>query len=157
LFISFSVTRRWNAYGKQQAKVKQEKFTALFHHLSIEHLEAGSSNFKKTPQPIGRADWRATKWTSRAISYEEDFLGFSYGFRPGRDAHDAIDSLMVAIESRKLNFILDADIGSFFDTVEWLIHFMEHRVGALCGGRSEMRVPTVNFRRAIKWTLLGHS
>jgi len=63
--------------------------------------------------------------------YEEDFLGFSYGFRPGRGAHDAMDALVVAIEGRKVNFILDADIRSFFDTVsqEWLIRFVEHRVG----------------------------
>ena len=63
--------------------------------------------------------------------YEEDFLGFSYGFRPGRGAHDALDALMVALKSRKVNFIFDADIRSFFDTVsqEWLIRFLEHRIG----------------------------
>ncbi|WP_366514813.1 group II intron reverse transcriptase/maturase [Sphingomonas sp.] len=63
--------------------------------------------------------------------YEEDFLGFSYGFRPGRSAHDAMDALVVAIESKKVNFILDADIRSFFDTVDhaWLIRFVEHRIG----------------------------
>jgi RNA-directed DNA polymerase len=63
--------------------------------------------------------------------YEEDFLGFSYGFRPGRGAHDAMAALVVAIESRRVNYILDADIRSFFDTVsqEWLVRFVEHRVG----------------------------
>src|SRR5262252_3451016 len=63
--------------------------------------------------------------------YEEDFLGFSYGFRPGRGAHDALDALVVALKSRKVNFILDADIQSFFDTVsrEWLIRFLQHRIG----------------------------
>jgi RNA-directed DNA polymerase len=63
--------------------------------------------------------------------YEEDFLGFSYGFRPGRGAHDAMDALVVGIESRKVNFILDADIQSFFDTVsqEWLVRFLERRIG----------------------------
>lgn len=63
--------------------------------------------------------------------YEEDFLGFSYGFRPGRGAHDAMDALVVAISKRKVNFILDADIRSFFDTVnqQWLIRFVEHRIG----------------------------
>src|SRR6266498_3844931 len=49
--------------------------------------------------------------------YEEDFLGISYGFRPGRGTHDALDALCVGIHSRKVNFILDADIQSFFDTV----------------------------------------
>src|SRR5438128_1019839 len=73
---------------------------------------------------------RATAAVLSAI-YEEDFLGFSYGFRPGRSTHDAMDALMVGITSTKVNWILDADIRSFFDTVsqEWLIKFVEHRVG----------------------------
>ena len=63
--------------------------------------------------------------------YEEDFLGISYGFRPGRGAHDALDALCVGIGSRKVSFILDADIRSFFDEIsqEWLIRFLEHRIG----------------------------
>jgi group II intron reverse transcriptase/maturase len=63
--------------------------------------------------------------------YEEDFLGFSYGFRPGRGPHDALDALVVAITMRKVNYVLDADIRSFFDTVsqDWLIRFVEHRIG----------------------------
>ena len=63
--------------------------------------------------------------------YEEDFLGISYGFRPGRGTHDALDALCVGIHSKKVSFILDADIQSFFDTVnqEWLIRFVEHRIG----------------------------
>ena len=63
--------------------------------------------------------------------YEEDFLGISYGFRPGRGTHDALDALCVGIHSKKVSFILDADIRSFFDTVnqEWLIRFVEHRIG----------------------------
>ena len=63
--------------------------------------------------------------------YEEDFLGFSYGFRPGRGQHDALDAVAVGIETAKVNWIVDADIRSFFDTVnqEWLIRFVEHRVG----------------------------
>ena len=73
---------------------------------------------------------RATATLLNAI-YEEDFLGFSYGFRPGRGAHDALDALVVGIDSRRVNFILDADIRSFFDEVsqEWLIRFVEHRIG----------------------------
>ena len=63
--------------------------------------------------------------------YEEDFLGFSYGFRPERGPHDASDALAVAIASRKVNFILDADVQDFFGSVsqEWLIRFLEHRIG----------------------------
>ena len=63
--------------------------------------------------------------------YEEEFLGFSHGFRPKRSQHDALDALVVGITARKVNFILDADIRSFFDTVshEWLVRFVEHRIG----------------------------
>jgi group II intron reverse transcriptase/maturase len=63
--------------------------------------------------------------------YEEDFLGFSYGFRPGRGGHDALDALAVAIGSRKVNYILDADVENFFGAVSqsWLVRFLEHRIG----------------------------
>ena len=62
--------------------------------------------------------------------YEVDFRGFSYGFRPGRHAHQALDELAVGIQRRRVNWILDADIRGFFDTLnhEWLIQFLEHRV-----------------------------
>ena len=63
--------------------------------------------------------------------YEADFLGFSYGFRPGRSQHDALDALAVGICNTPVNWILDADIRSFFDSVsqQWLIRFLEHRIG----------------------------
>jgi RNA-directed DNA polymerase len=63
--------------------------------------------------------------------YEEDFLGFSYGFRPGRGQHDALDALATAITRTKVNWILDADVRSFFDSVshDWLVRMVEHRVG----------------------------
>ena len=72
----------------------------------------------------------ATVMVLNAI-YEEDFLGFSYGFRPRRGAHDALDALAAAITKRKVNYILDADIQSFFDSVsqKWLVRFVEHRIG----------------------------
>jgi retron-type reverse transcriptase len=62
--------------------------------------------------------------------YEEDFLGFSYGFRPGRRPHDALDALWVGISRKNVNWILDADIRSFFDEVrhDWLLKFIEHRI-----------------------------
>jgi RNA-directed DNA polymerase len=62
--------------------------------------------------------------------YEEDFLGFSYGFRPGRGQHDALDALAVGIERRRVNWILDADIRSFFDEIDhgWMLKFLEHRI-----------------------------
>jgi group II intron reverse transcriptase/maturase len=73
---------------------------------------------------------RATVEVLNAI-YEQDFLGFSYGFRPGRSPHQALDALAVGIGTKKVKWVLDADIRGFFDTLdhEWLVKFVEHRVG----------------------------
>jgi len=62
--------------------------------------------------------------------YEQDFLGFSYGFRPGRGQHDALDALAVALGEKKVNWVLDADVRGFFDAIdhEWLLRFLEHRI-----------------------------
>jgi len=87
-------------------------------------------------RPIGIASLedkivqQAVMWVLNSV-YEQDFLGFSYGFRPGRSQHMALDALSVAITSKKVNWVLDADIAGFFDTIdhEWLIKFLEHRIG----------------------------
>ena len=73
---------------------------------------------------------RATVAVLNSI-YEEEFLGFSYGFRPKRGQHDALDALVVGITRKRVNFILDADVRSFFDEVSqgWLVRFVEHRIG----------------------------
>jgi group II intron reverse transcriptase/maturase len=171
---------------RQAAKErKKEKFTALYHHLSLDLLEVAFFDLKKKaavgvdglawrdyeadhgrrladlharvqrgayralpsrrvyiPKPDGRERPLAVaaledKIVQRAVAlvleaiYEQDFIGFSYGFRPGRGAHDALDALVVGINNRKVGFIMDADIQSFFDTVshDWLMRFLEHRVG----------------------------
>jgi RNA-directed DNA polymerase len=87
------------------------------------------------PRPLGvtaledKIVQRATGEVLNGI-YEVDFLGFSYGFRPGRSAHNALDALTVGIEKRKVNWVLDADIRGFFDAIdhEWLVRFVEHRI-----------------------------
>jgi RNA-directed DNA polymerase len=73
---------------------------------------------------------RAVAEVCNAI-YETDFLGFSYGFRPGRSPHQALDALTVGITRTKVNWVLDADIQDFFGTLahEWLVKFVEHRIG----------------------------
>ena len=78
--------------------------------------------------------------------YESEFLGFSYGFRPGRGAHNALDALAVGIERRGTGWIVDADIQGFFDNVsrDWLVRFLEHRIG-------DKRV----IRLIIKWLNAG--
>ncbi|NQZ07089.1 MAG: group II intron reverse transcriptase/maturase [Algicola sp.] len=79
--------------------------------------------------------------------YENDFLGFSYGFRPERSQHNALDALYVGINQRKVNWILDMDLEKFFDRVEhdWLIHFIEHRV-------ADQRL----IKLVIQWITAGH-
>jgi group II intron reverse transcriptase/maturase len=87
------------------------------------------------PRPLGvptledKIVQRAVVEVLSAI-YEQDFLGFSYGFRPGRSPHEALDALAVGIHWKKVNWVLDADIRGFFDTLnhEWLVRFLEHRV-----------------------------
>jgi RNA-directed DNA polymerase len=180
-----SVSQALDRIRQAARQKKKEKFTTLFHHLTVDLLEeafgelaqnaaAGVDGLTWTeyaahrernladlharlhrgayralpsrrvyiPKPDGRQRPLAVaaledKIVQRAVVavlnavYEEDFLGFSYGFRPGRGAHDALDALCVGIIGRKVNFILDADIRSFFDEVsrDWLIRFVEHRIG----------------------------
>ena len=72
---------------------------------------------------------RATVEVLQTI-YEADFAGFSYGFRPGRSQHDALNALVVGIETQKVSYVFDADIRGFFDAIdhEWLLKFVEHRI-----------------------------
>jgi group II intron reverse transcriptase/maturase len=78
--------------------------------------------------------------------YEEDFVGFSYGFRPGRGQHDALDALHVGILRRRVNWVLDADIQGFFDAMShsWIIRFLEHRI-------ADKRI----LRLVAKWLKVG--
>ena len=180
-----SVSQALERIRKVARERKQEKFTALFHHISIDLLEEAFFELRENAAPgVDRLTWKdyeadldrnltdlhdrvqrgayralpsrrvyipkpdgrqrplavaalEDKIVQRAVAallnaiYEEDFLGFSYGFRPGRGAHDAMDALCVGIESRKVNWILDADIRSFFDEIsqECLIGFLEQRIG----------------------------
>lgn len=73
---------------------------------------------------------RATVRVLNAI-YETDFLGFSYGFRPGRSAHNALDAVWMGLMRKPVNWVLDADIRGFFDAIDhgWLVKFLEHRIG----------------------------
>jgi group II intron reverse transcriptase/maturase len=79
---------------------------------------------------------RATVEVLNAV-YEEDFCGFSYGFRPGRGQHNALDVVVEVIENKKVNWVLDADIRGFFDAMshEWIVRFVEHRIADKRVGR----------------------
>jgi RNA-directed DNA polymerase len=91
--------------------------------------------------------------------YENDFLGFSYGFRPKRNQHQALDALTVGITRKRVNWVLDMDIRGFFDNMshEWTMKFVEHRVGVvcvssartdLCGGCRVTDIPTATLHFA---------
>jgi RNA-directed DNA polymerase len=180
-----SVSQALDRIRQAARQRKKERFTALFHHISLDLLRMAFLDLKRNAAPgvdgltwqdyeadldrnltdlhdrvhrgayralpsrrryIPKADGRqrplaiaaledkivqrATVTVLNAI-YEEDFLGFSYGFRPRRSQHDALDALVVGISSTKVNYILDADIAGFFDAVsqDWLVRFLNHRIG----------------------------
>jgi group II intron reverse transcriptase/maturase len=88
---------------------------------------------KMRPLGIAALEDKIVQQAARTVLeciYEQDFLGFSYGFRPGRSPHRALDALFVGITKRKVNWIIDADIRGFFDNIshEWLMKFLEHRI-----------------------------
>src|SRR6266446_3958741 len=163
---------------------KKERFTSLFHHISVELLRVAFFALKRDAAPgvdgltwqdyeadldrkiedlharvhrgayralpsrrhyIPKADGQQRPLAIAALEdkivqkaacavlnaiYEEDFLGFSYGFRPKRSQHDALDALITGIHCTKVNYIFDADLRSFFDSVsqQWLIRFLKHRI-----------------------------
>src|SRR5436190_1246643 len=164
---------------------KEEKLTALLHHITVDVLRRVFFKLKKRAAPgvdgvtwedyaadldrnltdlharVHRGAYRALPSRRRYIPkadgkqrplgiaaiedkivqaavvalltpiYEAEFLGFSYGFRPGRSQHDALDALAYGIKARKINWILDADISCFFDSLspEWLVRLVECRIG----------------------------
>jgi group II intron reverse transcriptase/maturase len=112
------------------AQVKSGAYRALPSRRSYIPKEDGSKRPLAVAALEDKIVQRATAAVLSAI-HEEDFLGFSYGFRPKRSQHDALDALIVGISSQKVNYILDADIRSFFTEVSqsWVIRFLKHRVG----------------------------
>jgi RNA-directed DNA polymerase len=130
--------RTWQSY-KQNLEINLAELHSRIHRGTYRALP---SRRRYIPKPDGRQRplgiaaledkivQRAVVELLNAI-YEGDFLGFSYGFRPGRGQHDALDALAIGITRTKVNWIVDADIAGFFDAVshEWLMRFVEHRIG----------------------------
>src|SRR5881394_3286482 len=173
-----------NGVRERARKNKQERFTALLHHVTSELLRESFYGLKRRAAPgvdgvtwreyetgledrltdlhsrvhrgayrakpsrrvfIPKADGRQRPLGIAALEdkivqqavvtilnqiYEVDFKGFSYGFRPGRSPHQALDALTVGIQRKRVNWVLDADIRGFFDNLshEWMMKFIEHRV-----------------------------
>jgi hypothetical protein len=128
---------RWKDYG-QDLEANLRDLCARVHSGAY---RARPSRRTYIPKPDGRQRPLGVasledKILQRAVAevlnaiYECDFLGFSYGFRPGRSQHDALDALAVAITKRRVNWILDADIRDYFSKLDhsWLERFLEHRI-----------------------------
>jgi group II intron reverse transcriptase/maturase len=90
--------------------------------------------------------------------YEVDFRGFSYGFRPGRKPHDALDALTVGIERKRVNWVLDADIREFFTSLDhhWLTRFLEHRIADKRILRLVRKWLTAGVIEDGQWSVSGH-
>lgn len=127
----------WEQYGEELESNLQDLSDRLaqgrYHARPVKRMYILKPDGRQRPIGIlvleDKIVQRAAVGVLNAV-YEADFPGFSYGFRPGRSAHMALDALAVAIQSRKVNWVLDADIRSFFDTLDhgWLVKFMEHRI-----------------------------
>jgi len=128
----------WAAYGEDL----EERLAELHGRLHRGAYRAKPSRRVYIPKPDGRERPLGIasledKLVQRAVAevmnaiYENDFLGFSYGFRPGRSQHHALDALAAAILRKKVNWVLDADIRGFFDAIDhgWMVKFVEHRIG----------------------------
>jgi RNA-directed DNA polymerase len=127
----------WRAYGDELESNLQSLSDRLargaYRAKPVKRVYIPKADGKRRPIGIPALEdkiaQRATVQVLNAV-YETDFLGFSHGFRPGRSAHMALDALAVAIQTKKVSWLLDADIRGFFDTLnhEWLVKFVEHRI-----------------------------
>src|SRR5215470_1971628 len=129
--------RGWTARrGRPTGKTWRTTSGTCIGGCTAGHIERSRRGGCTSPRrPLGIASVE-DKIAQRAVVevlnsiYEADFLGFSYGFRPGRSQHDALDALTVGIKRRKVNWVLDCDVADFFTRIDhsWLKKFLEHRI-----------------------------
>jgi group II intron reverse transcriptase/maturase len=127
----------WREYGENLERNLQELSARLrrgaYRAKAVRRVYIAKADGRMRPLGVTALEdkivQRATVEVMNAI-YETDFLGFSYGFRPGRGQHNALDALYVGMLTKKVNWVLDGDISSFFDGLdhEWLVRFIEHRI-----------------------------
>ncbi len=128
----------WHSYGKEQEANLQDLSGRLqrraYRAKPVRRAYIPKADGRQRPLGVPTLEDKIVQRSAVEVLsaiYEEDFLGFSYGFRPGRQPHNALDALAVGIQARRVNWVLDADIRSFFDTLDhgWLVKFLEHRIG----------------------------
>jgi RNA-directed DNA polymerase len=127
----------WEEYGERLDErlldLQDRIHRGSYHPQPVKRVYIDKSDGKKRPLGLPALEDKVVQQAVRMVLepiYEAEFVGFSYGFRPGRSQHDALDALAEAI-GRKVNWVLDADIRSFYDTIDhgWLQRFFEHRIG----------------------------
>jgi RNA-directed DNA polymerase len=127
----------WEAYGQNlEANLKDlhgRLHRGAYRAKPSRRVYIPKADGRQRPLGVASLEDKIVQWALVEVLnaiYEPDFLGFSYGFRPGRSQHDALDALAVAIERRKVNWILDADVADFFTRLDrsWLEKFLEHRI-----------------------------
>lgn len=128
----------WHEYGQDlEARIADlhgRIHRGAFRAKPSKRVYIDKSDGRKRPLGIPSLEDKIVQHAVRTVLqciYEEDFVGFSYGFRPRRSQHQALDALYVGITEKRVNWILDADIEGFFDNIDrdWLVKFIEHRVG----------------------------
>jgi RNA-directed DNA polymerase len=127
----------WEEYGERLSErlhdLQERVHKGSYHPQPVRRVHIPKGDGGTRPLGIPALEDKIVQQAARMILepiYEAMFIGFSYGYRPGKSAHEALDAVAAAIE-RKVNWVLDADIRSFFDTINhgWMQKFLEHRIG----------------------------
>lgn len=127
----------WTHYGQALQGNLQDLSARLarggYHAKPVKRVYIDKADGSKRPLGVPALEDKIVQTAAVEVLnaiYEQDFLGFSYGFRPGKSAHNALDAVAVGVWAKKVSWVLDADISKFFDTIEhdWLVKFIEHRV-----------------------------
>jgi group II intron reverse transcriptase/maturase len=127
----------WHEYGERLderlLELQDRIHRGSYHPLPVRRVHVPKGDGSTRPLGIAALEDKVVQQAVRMVLepiYEAEFVGFSYGFRPRRSAHDALDALAAAIKKR-VDWVLDADIRSFFDSVDhgWMQRFIEHRIG----------------------------
>jgi RNA-directed DNA polymerase len=128
----------WSEYGRdidaRLSDLQERIHRGSYHPLPVRRVHIPKPDGRERPIGIPALEDKVVQQAVRMILepiYERAFLGFSYGFRPKRSAHDALDALATVIIKKRTDWVLDADIRSFFDTIDhgWMKKFLEHRIG----------------------------